>query len=109
MSTPGGTEGSDGTDSFNRGPDENPIQRGDEEQIILPQSSPPCQVSGFLTFPLHFMPLCFWCASAHGDGVFPITHSPANGTSGAETLLSPINERAQPGLTERLEVFVPGA
>lgn len=54
-------EGSDWTDSFNLAPNENPIQRGDEEQII-PSSLVLCQVLGFLTFPSHFMPLCFSCA-----------------------------------------------
>lgn len=61
-------EGSDWTDSFNLAPNENPIQRGDEEQII-PSSLVLCQVLGFLTFPSHFMPLCFSCAPYWDGGL----------------------------------------
>lgn len=73
-------EGRDWTDNFNLTKNENPIQHGDEEQII-PCALVFCQVWGFQTLPSHFMPLCFWCALCWDgclcacDGrIFLITH-----------------------------------
>lgn len=50
------------------------------------------------------MPLCFWRASAHGGGVFPITHPPAwlpanGGRAAPRPLLSPTDERGFDGAT----------
>ncbi len=84
-------EGSDWKDNFNLAKNGNPIQRGEEEQII-PCSSVLCQVWGFQTFPSHFMLLCFWCAlcgdrflSARDAGIFLITHLSQNQDKYMET------------------------
>lgn len=110
-------EESDWTDNFNLTKDENPIQRGAEEQII-PCCLVLCQVWRFPTFLSHFMPLCFWCA-LYWDGclctcdgrIFQLPICLRIRTSIWRPLFTVITyaPHTQQSLTVRLEVCIPEA